>query len=79
MTVGAKCLQVAQFVVVAVAVYMVDIKLASVDRNKSTHFASRFLVLSIDIFWSYCSFCFIPPRLLALLAAVFRLLTRQLL
>jgi len=77
MTVGAKCLQVAQFVVVAVAIYMVDIKLARVDRNESTHLASRFLVFPIDIFWSDCSFCFIPPRLFAPFTAEFLLLTNQ--
>ncbi len=77
MTVSAKCLKVAQFVIVAVAVYMVDIKLARVDRNKSTHFANRFLVLSIDIFWTDCSFCFIPVRLFAPFTAEFLLLPSQ--
>lgn len=77
MTVGAKCLQVAQSVVVAVAVYMVDIKLARMCRNESTHLASRFLVLSVDIFRSGYSFCYVSVRLLAGVGAEFPLLTYQ--
>jgi hypothetical protein len=76
-TVGAKCLQVAQIVVVAVAVYMVDIKLASVDRKKSTHFANLFLVLSVDIFRAGYSFRYVSVRLLAVIGAEFSLLSNQ--
>jgi hypothetical protein len=70
-------LKVDRVVVISVAVYMVDIKLATVDRNKSTHFASRFLVLAIDIFWSWDSSCFIPQRLLTVVRAEFLLLAYQ--
>ena len=77
MTVGAKCLQVAQFVVVAVAIYMVDIKLASVDRKKSTLLAMRFLVLAIDILWAFYSFSYVSVRLLTVLGAEFSLLSNQ--
>jgi hypothetical protein len=70
-------LQVAQFVVVAIAVYMVDIKLASVDRKKSTLLAMRFLVLAIDILWAFYSFCYVSVRLLAGIGAEFSLLSNQ--
>jgi hypothetical protein len=70
-------LQVAQIVVVAVAVYMVDIKLASVDRKKSTHFANFFFVLSIDILWAFYSFSYVSVRLLTVLGAEFSLLSNQ--
>jgi hypothetical protein len=70
-------LQVAQFVVVSVSVYMVDIKLARMDRKKSTLLAMRFFVLSIDILWAFYSFCYVPVRLLAGIGTEFSLLSNQ--
>jgi hypothetical protein len=54
-TVSAKCLKVDRVVVISVAVYMVDIKLATMDRKKSTLLATRFLILTVDILWSWYS------------------------
>jgi hypothetical protein len=56
---------------------MVDIKLASVDRKKSTHLAMRFFVLAIDILWAFYSFSYVSVRLLTAVGAEFSLLSNQ--